>query len=94
MTKRSPFRDFKMPPEIIRLAVMMSVRLPFSLRNVADLLRERAMKPVAMGRKKVDVCRLTTWRKFYGYRLHPDRNRKAEQGRSTGVAHMGSGTHC
>jgi len=38
MTKRSPFRYFKTSPEIIRLAVMMYVRFPLSLRNVEDLL--------------------------------------------------------
>ena len=41
MTKRSPFRYFKTSPEIIRLAVMMYVRFPLSLRNVEDLLHER-----------------------------------------------------
>jgi putative transposase len=43
MTKRSPFRYFKTSPEIIRLAVMMSVRFPLSLRNVEDLLHERGI---------------------------------------------------
>ena len=43
MTKRSPFRYFKTSPEIIRLAVMMYVRFPLSLRNVEDLLRERGI---------------------------------------------------
>ena len=33
MTKRSPFRYFKTSPEIIRLAVMLYVRYPLSLRN-------------------------------------------------------------
>jgi putative transposase len=41
MTKRSPFRDFMTSPEVIRLAVMMYVRFPLSLRNVEDLLHER-----------------------------------------------------
>jgi len=41
MTKHSPFRYFKTSPEVIRLAVMMYVRFPLSLRNVEDLLRER-----------------------------------------------------
>ena len=40
MPKRSPFRYFKTNPEIIRLAVMMYVRFPLSLRNVEDLLHE------------------------------------------------------
>lgn len=42
----SPFRYFKTSLEIIRLAVMMYVRFPLSLRNVEDLLHERG----------VDVC--------------------------------------
>ncbi|MEQ8707340.1 MAG: IS6 family transposase, partial [Rhodospirillales bacterium] len=44
MTKRSPFRYFKRSPEIIRLAVMMYVRFPLSLRNVEDLLDERGIE--------------------------------------------------
>ena len=43
MTKSSPFRYFKTSPEIIRLAVMMYVRFPLSLRNVEDLLHERGI---------------------------------------------------
>jgi putative transposase len=43
MTKPSPFRYFKTSPEIIRLAVMMYVRFPLSLRNVEDLLHERGI---------------------------------------------------
>jgi putative transposase len=43
MTKRIPFRYFKTSPEIIRLAVMMYVRFPLSLRNVEDLLNERGI---------------------------------------------------
>jgi putative transposase len=43
MTKRSPFRYFKTSPEIIRLAAMMYVRFPLSLRNVEDLLHERGI---------------------------------------------------
>ena len=41
MTKHSPFRYFKTSPEVIRLAVMLYVRFPLSLRNVEDLLHER-----------------------------------------------------
>lgn len=44
MTKRSPFRYFKTSPEIIRLAVMLYIRFPVSLRNVEDLLRERGIE--------------------------------------------------
>ena len=43
MTKRSPFRYFKTSPEVIRLAVMLYVRFPLSLRNVEDLLHERGI---------------------------------------------------
>jgi transposase-like protein len=43
MTKRGPFRYFKTSPEIIRLAVMLYVRYPLSLRNVEDLLHERGI---------------------------------------------------
>ena len=42
MTK-SPFRYFKTSPEIIRLADIMYVRFPLSLRNVEDLLHERGI---------------------------------------------------
>ena len=42
MKNQNPFRYFKTSPEIIRLAVMMYVRFPLSLRNVEDLLHERA----------------------------------------------------
>ncbi len=44
MTKRSPFRYFKTSPEVIRLAVMLYVRFPLSLRNVEDLLHERGIE--------------------------------------------------
>ncbi len=39
----NPFRYFKTSPEIIRLAVMMYVRFPLSLRQVEDLLQERGI---------------------------------------------------
>jgi putative transposase len=39
----NPFRYFKTSPEIIRLAVMMYVRFPLSLRQVEDLLHERGI---------------------------------------------------
>ena len=44
MTQRSPFRYFKTSPDIIRLAVMLYVRFPLSLRNVEDLLHERGIE--------------------------------------------------
>jgi putative transposase len=36
----NPFRYFNSSPEVIRLAVMMYVRYPLSLRNVEDLRHE------------------------------------------------------
>lgn len=44
MTKPSPFRYFKTSPKIIRLAVMLYVRFPLSLRNVEDLQHERGVE--------------------------------------------------
>ena len=41
--KANPFRYFKTSPEVIRLAVMMYIRFPLSLRNVEDLLHERGI---------------------------------------------------
>ena len=43
MTKDAPFRYFRTSREIIRLAVMMYVCFPLSLRNVEDLLNERGI---------------------------------------------------
>jgi len=43
MTKRDPFKYFHSSPEVIRLAVMMYVRFPLSLRNVEDLLHEQGI---------------------------------------------------
>jgi putative transposase len=57
MKKRNPFRYFKTSPEVIRLAVMMYVRFPLSLRNVEDLLHERG----------IDICHETVrywWNRF------------------------------
>jgi putative transposase len=44
MTKPNPFKGFQSSPEIIRLAVMMYVRFPLSLRNVEDQLHERGIE--------------------------------------------------
>lgn len=44
MKKSSLFKWFKTSPEIIRLAVMLYVRFPLSLRNVEDLLHERGVE--------------------------------------------------
>ena len=43
MSKSNPFKGFHSSPEIIRLAVMLYVRFPLSLRNVEDLLHERGI---------------------------------------------------
>jgi len=54
---RNPFRYFKTSPEVIRLAVMMYVRFPLSLRQVEDLLHER----------EIDICHETVrawWNRF------------------------------
>jgi putative transposase len=54
---RSPFRYFKTSPEVIRLAVMMYVRFPLSLRQVEDLLHERG----------INICHETVrswWNRF------------------------------
>ena len=53
----SPFRYFHSSPEIIRMAVLLYVRFPLSLRNVEDLLFERG----------IDVCHETVrhwWNRF------------------------------
>ncbi|SDM12929.1 putative transposase [Aliiruegeria lutimaris] len=44
MTKDDPFKYFRTSREIIRLAVMLFVRFPLSLRNVGDLLHERSIE--------------------------------------------------
>ncbi len=53
----SPFRYFNSSPEVIRLAVMMYIRYPLSLRQVEDLLFERGL----------DICHETVrfwWNRF------------------------------
>ena len=57
MKKHNPFRYFKISPEVIRLAVMMYVCFPLSLRSVEDLLHERG----------IDICHETVrywWKRF------------------------------
>jgi putative transposase len=57
MTRRSPCRYFKTSPEIIRLAVRLTIRFPLSLRNAEDLLHERG----------IDICHRTVccrWNRF------------------------------
>ena len=43
MPMANPFRYFNTSPAVIRLAVMMYIRFPLSLRNVEDLLHERGI---------------------------------------------------
>ena len=43
MTRPASFKYFKTSPEIIRLAMMLYIRFPLSLRNVEDLLHERGI---------------------------------------------------
>src|SRR5210317_1510761 len=43
MRKPNPFKGFHSSPEVIRLAVVLYVRFPLSLRNVEDLLHERGI---------------------------------------------------
>ena len=52
-----PFRYFNSSPEVIRLAVMMYIRYPLSLRQVEDILFERG----------IDICHETVrywWHRF------------------------------
>ncbi len=54
---RNPFRYFKTSPEVIRLAVMMYIRFPLSLRQTEDILHERG----------IDICHETVrawWNRF------------------------------
>lgn len=44
MPQPCSFRCFKTSPEVIRLAVMVYIRFPLSLRNVKDLLHERGIE--------------------------------------------------
>ncbi|MBT7249061.1 MAG: IS6 family transposase [Rhodospirillaceae bacterium] len=54
---KNPFRYFNSSPEVIRLAVMMYIRYPLSLRQVEDILSERG----------IDICHETVrfwWNRF------------------------------
>ena len=54
---KNPFRYFKTSPEVIRLAVMMYIRFPLSLREVEDILHEHG----------IDICHETVrawWNRF------------------------------
>ena len=54
---KNPIKYFKTSPEVIRLAVMMYIRYPLSLRQVEDILFERG----------IDICHETVrlwWNRF------------------------------
>jgi putative transposase len=61
---QNPFRYFNSSPEVIRLAVMMYIRYPLSLRQVEDLLFERG----------IDICHETRihHRSYSRWRWHLD----------------------
>jgi putative transposase len=71
----SPFRYFNSSPEVIRLAVLMYVKYPLSLRNVEDLLHERG----------IDICHETVrfwWNRFGPLFARDIRRQRASQMRS------------
>nr|WP_241762233.1 IS6 family transposase [Euryhalocaulis caribicus] len=71
----NPFRYFKTSPEVIRLAVMMYVRFPLSLRNVEDILHEVG----------IDVSHETVrcwWNRFGPMFASEIRRKRAQQMRS------------
>ena len=54
---QNPFRYFNSSPVVIRLAVMLYIRYPLSLRQVEDILSERG----------IDICHETVrywWNRF------------------------------
>ena len=73
MIKSNPFRYFKTSPEVIRLAVMMYVRFPLSLRNVEDLLHERG----------IDISHETV--RFWWHRFGPLFAAEIRKGRVRGM---------
>lgn len=73
---QNPFRYFKTSPEIIRLAVMLYVGFPLSLRNVEDLLHERG----------IDICHETVrhWVDRFGiFFAHKIRKLRSERMRQS-----------
>ena len=72
---KNPFRYFNTSPEIIRLAVMMYVRFPLSLRNVEDLLHERG----------IDICHESVrhwWNRFgpmFAFEIRKKRSQSMRQ---------------
>jgi len=71
---RNPFRYFNSSPEVIRLAVMMYIRYPLSLRQVEDLLFERG----------IGICHETVrfwWNRFGPMFAAEIRKRRVQQHR-------------
>ena len=69
---QNPFRYFNSSPEIIRLAVMMYIRYPLSLRQVEDLLFDRG----------IDICHETVrfwWDRFGPLFATETRKRRTHQ---------------
>ena len=70
---RNPFRYFNSSPEVIRLAVMLYIRYPLSLRQVEDILFERG----------IDICYETVrywWNRFGPLFAAEIRKRRIENG--------------
>jgi putative transposase len=76
MPNPNSFRYFKTSPEIIRLAVMLYIRFPLSLRNVEDLLHERGIE--------ISHETVRFWWNRFGPMFSADiRRRRVEQMRSS-----------
>jgi putative transposase len=71
----SPFCYFKTSSEIIRLAVMLKVRFPLSLRNVEELLHERGIE--------VSHETIRFWRNRFGPMFAAEIRRKRAEARRT-----------
>ena len=70
----NPFRYFNSSPEVIRLAVMMVIRYSLSLRQVEDILFERA----------IDICReaVRFWWNHFGPMIAGEIRRRRVDGRN------------
>ncbi len=71
----SLFCYFKTSSEIIRLAVMLKVRFPLSLRNVEELLHERGIE--------VSHETIRFWRNRFGPMFAAEIRRKRAEARRT-----------
>jgi putative transposase len=78
----SPFRYFKTSSESIRLAVMLKVQIPLSLRNVEDLLQERGIE--------VSHETIRFWRNRFGPMFAAEiRHKRAEARRTISLCRGG-----